>query len=76
MPQQFTPKTAKPILITFLFFSLQCYILPNQPINEKTLLHMFQVPVETIEKASGLVLFDQVPRNRIRQIQPKIPLSS
>jgi len=55
---------------------MQSYILPNQPINEKTPLHMFQVPVETIEKASGLIVFDKVPRHRITQIQPKISFSS
>jgi len=55
---------------------LQSYILPNQPINEKTPLHMFQVPVETIEKASGLIFFDKVPRHAINQIRPTIALSS
>lgn len=52
---------------------IQSYILPNQPINERTPLHMFQVPVETIERASGLVVFDKVPRHRMRHIQPRIP---
>lgn len=55
---------------------MQSYILPNQPINEKTPLHMFQVPVDTIEKASGLIVFDKISRNRIKQIQPKIPFNS
>lgn len=52
---------------------IQSYILPNQPINERTPLHMFQVPVETIERASGLVVFDKVPRHRMKHIQPRIP---
>lgn len=60
----------------YLFFSFQSYILPNQPINETTPLHMFQVPVETIEKASGLIFFDKVPRHAINQIRPTITLSS
>ena len=51
-------------------FSLQSYILPNQPISEKTPLHRFQVPVETIEKSSGLIFFDKVPRNSIKQARP------
>lgn len=55
---------------------LQSYILPNQPINENTPLHMFQVPVETIEKASGLIFFDKVPRHAINQIWPTIAVSS
>jgi len=37
---------------------------------------MFQVPVETIEKASGLIFFDKVPRDVINQIRPTIALSS
>ncbi|XP_073255219.1 endonuclease G, mitochondrial-like [Porites lutea] len=55
---------------------MQSYILPNQPINEKTPLHMFQVPTDTIEKASGLIVFDKVPRHNIKQIRPTIPVSS
>lgn len=55
---------------------MQSYILPNQPINEKTPLHMFQVPADTIEKASGLIVFDKVPRHNIKQIRPTIPVSS
>ncbi|CAH3191672.1 unnamed protein product, partial [Porites evermanni] len=55
---------------------MQSYILPNQPINDKTPLHMFQVPTDTIEKASGLIVFDKVPRHNIKQIRPTIPVSS
>ncbi|EDO45231.1 predicted protein [Nematostella vectensis] len=52
-------------------YELQSYILPNQPINEKTPLHRFQVPVETIEKASGLVMFEKLPRKYITEVQPQ-----
>ncbi|KAL9965604.1 hypothetical protein ACROYT_G029429 [Oculina patagonica] len=55
---------------------MQSFILPNQPINEKTPLHMFHVPVETIERASGLIFFDKVPRHAILQIQPMIASGS
>lgn len=55
---------------------MQSYILPNQPINDKTPMHMFQVPVDTIEKASGLILFDKVPRNAIKQIRPVLTPNS
>ena len=65
------------VTISHMFYlSLQSYILPNQPINEKTPLHMFQVPADTIEKASGLIVFDKVPRHIIKQIRPTIPVSS
>ena len=70
-------KTHHVTTITHMFcLSLQSYILPNQPINEKTPLHMFQVPTDTIEKASGLIVFDKVPRHNIKQIRPTIPVSS
>ena len=70
-------KKAHHVTVTRMFsLSLQSYILPNQPINEKTPLHMFQVPADTIEKASGLIVFDKVPRHRIKQIRPEIPVSS
>ena len=54
----------------FFFFLSQAYILPNQPINEKTALHNFQVPVETIERASGLVMFDKIQRHKIKEVRP------
>ena len=70
-------KKTHQVTITHMFYlSLQSYILPNQPINEKTPLHMFQVPTDTIEKASGLIVFDKVPRHNIKQIRPTIPVSS
>jgi len=55
---------------------LQAYILPNQPIDERTPLHKFQVLVETIERASGLIFFDKAPRYAINQIWPTIASSS
>lgn len=55
---------------------IQSYILPNQPISEMTPLHNFQVPVDTIEKASGLILFDKIPRNALKQIRPVLTPNS
>ncbi|KAM7415429.1 hypothetical protein PAMA_017781 [Pampus argenteus] len=34
---------------------LRSYILPNEPVNEKLPLERFLVPIETIERASGLL---------------------
>ncbi|XP_049906639.1 endonuclease G, mitochondrial [Epinephelus moara] len=33
---------------------LRSYVLPNEPVNEKVPLERFLVPIETIERASGL----------------------
>jgi len=33
---------------------LRSYVLPNEPIDEKVPLDHFLVPIETIERASGL----------------------
>lgn len=33
---------------------LRSYVLPNEPIDEKVPLERFLVPIETIERASGL----------------------
>ena len=61
--------------ITRMFhLPLQSFILPNQPISEKTPLHMFQITTDTIEKASGLIAFDKVPRHNKKQNRPTIPL--
>ena len=75
------PPVVKHVLITclthvYICLSFQSFILPNQPINERTPLHMFHVPVETIERASGLIFFDKVPRHTIMQIRPTIASSN
>ena len=44
--------------------------------EETTPLHMFKVPTDTIEKASGLIVFDKVPCHNIKQIRPTVPVSS
>jgi endonuclease G len=42
---------------------LESYIMPNQPIPQNAPLYGFQVPVEAIERAAGLLFFDQINRN-------------
>ncbi|XP_076010414.1 endonuclease G, mitochondrial [Genypterus blacodes] len=39
---------------------LRSYVLPNQPINEKVPLEHFLVPIETIERASGLMFVPNI----------------
>ncbi|XP_031564501.1 endonuclease G, mitochondrial-like isoform X2 [Actinia tenebrosa] len=53
-------------------FEIQSYILPNKPINEKIPLNNFQVPLERIEKASGLLIFEKLPRSKVREVRPVV----
>lgn len=41
---------------------LQSYVLPNEPINDKVPLESFLVPIETIERASGLLFVPNIMR--------------
>lgn len=39
---------------------LRSYVLPNEPIGEKVPLERFLVPIETIERASGLLFVPNI----------------
>ncbi|MEQ2169919.1 hypothetical protein GOODEAATRI_029958, partial [Goodea atripinnis] len=39
---------------------LRSYVLPNEPIDEKVPLERFLVPIETIERASGLLFVPNI----------------
>lgn len=39
---------------------LRSYVLPNEPIDEKVPLERFLVPIETIERASGLLFIPNI----------------
>lgn len=41
---------------------LRSYVLPNEPVDEKVPLERFLVPVETIERASGLLFVPNILR--------------
>ena len=43
-------------------YSLGGFIIPNAYIPEETPVEMFAVPLENVEKAAGLMFFNQVPR--------------
>ena len=42
---------------------LESYVMPNAPIYDSTPLTAFQVPLEFIERASGLLFFDELTLN-------------
>uniref|UniRef100_A0AAG5DGF3 Endonuclease n=1 Tax=Anopheles atroparvus TaxID=41427 RepID=A0AAG5DGF3_ANOAO len=50
---------------------MESYVLPNQKIDDKTPLTMFQVPPETVERAAGLLFFDKIARNKLTKINGK-----
>jgi endonuclease G len=52
-------------------YSLYSYVLPNQPCDESTPLSSYLVPIDSIERAAGFLLFDKVPRNKIRYLNGK-----
>jgi endonuclease G len=49
-------------------FILAAFVLPNQAIDHKIPLSQFQVGLEAIEKASGLVFFDQLDRTTFKNL--------
>ncbi|XP_070377652.1 endonuclease G, mitochondrial-like [Dermacentor albipictus] len=52
-------------------FDLEAYVMPNSVIPDDTQLRSFLVPVDTIERAAGLLLFDKIDRNKFRRINRK-----
>jgi endonuclease G len=38
------------------------FMVPNTPIPENTPIEVFAVPVEVVERASGLTFFQKIPR--------------
>lgn len=50
---------------------MEAYVMPNQVISDDTPLQVFQVPPETVERAAGLLFFDQVNRKQLRRINGK-----
>lgn len=51
--------------------SLESYVMPNQPIDDKTPLTLFQVAPETVERAAGLLFFDKLSLNKLKTINGK-----
>lgn len=50
---------------------LLSFVMPNQVIPEGVDLKAYLVPTETIERASGLLLFDKIPRTAFTKINGK-----
>ncbi|EEZ97273.1 endonuclease G, mitochondrial [Tribolium castaneum] len=52
-------------------FEMESYVMPNQAISDETPLTSFRVPPESIEKAAGLLFFDNISRSKISKINGK-----
>ncbi|KAK6330150.1 nuclease [Orbilia blumenaviensis] len=63
-----TPSPTTPVAIG-------AFVLPNAPIDNKTPLSEFSVPVEVIEKASGLEFLSLVPTERRRSLCREVDCS-
>ena len=50
---------------------LLSFVMPNQALPDGIDLKNYLVPVDTIERASGLLLFDKIPRKSFSKINGK-----
>jgi endonuclease G len=41
-------------------YELESYVLPNRPIEDQVQLKSFQVPMESIERAAGFLIFEKL----------------
>lgn len=47
---------------------LECFLLPNVEIDDSVPIASFHVPLETIERASGLLIFDKLSQKKFKKI--------
>ncbi|XP_068143692.1 endonuclease G, mitochondrial [Drosophila tropicalis] len=47
---------------------MEAYVMPNKVISNDTPLSVFQVPPETVERAAGLLFFDQLNKKQLASI--------
>ncbi|XP_063607610.1 endonuclease G, mitochondrial-like [Penaeus indicus] len=47
---------------------LECFLLPNVEIDDSVPIASFHVPLETIERASGLLIFDKLNQKKFKKI--------
>ncbi|KAL0275414.1 UNVERIFIED_CONTAM: hypothetical protein PYX00_003267 [Menopon gallinae] len=51
---------------------MEAYVMPNQPIPDNVSLEKFQVPIQSIERAAGLIFFHKVERNELKKFNGKL----
>lgn len=52
-------------------YMLYSYVLPNSFINNEIPLSNYLVPLDSIERAAGFLLFDKIPKTNFKQINGK-----
>uniref|UniRef100_A0A1I7VHG7 Endonuclease n=1 Tax=Loa loa TaxID=7209 RepID=A0A1I7VHG7_LOALO len=52
-------------------FELEAYILPNTVIPDDTPLNSFMVPLDSIERSAGFLIFDKLPKGALQKINGK-----
>ena len=52
-------------------YSLYSYVLPNLPCDNSTPLSSYLVPIDSIERAAGFLIFDKIPRKQFKLINGK-----
>ncbi|VIO99750.1 endonuclease G, mitochondrial precursor, putative [Brugia malayi] len=52
-------------------FELEAYILPNSVIPDDIPLTSFMVPLDSIERSAGFLIFDKLPKNALNKINGK-----
>lgn len=49
------------------------FVLPNQPMKDDIPLKTFLTPLDAIERASGLLIFDKIPMNKVKLMNHQKP---
>ena len=54
-------------------FEILSFVLPNEPMKDDLPLTAFLTPIDAVERASGLLLFDKIPVNKLKLVNNQRP---
>ena len=54
-------------------YEMKSFVLPNQVLPDDIKLKVYQVPLESIERAAGFLLFEKIPRKAFKLINGEKP---
>lgn len=49
-------------------YEIESFVIQNKQIDDNIPLKAFKVPIDSIERSAGFVLFDKMPKNMVRSI--------
>lgn len=49
-------------------FELEVYLMPNAPIPDEKPLNDFLVPIDTVERAAGFLIYENLPADKLKKI--------